>query len=148
MLFSAIYLDTRSGGTLIMPMPMDMPGAMATPMSFQRYKQTAVFLSKLRPEKLGIGVQSLPLSAEQAQALGTNKGIYVDLVVRGSAAFEADLLPGDIILKVAGQDFSTPEKANRVKTDYAGQTVAVEIVRGGEPKTLQITLPSVVAPSR
>ena len=127
---------------------MGMPGAMATPMSFQRYKQTALFLSKLRPEKLGIGVQYSPLSTEQAQALGTNKGIYVNLVVRGSAAFEADLIPGDIILKVAGQDYSTPEKMSRVKADYAGQTVPVEIIRGGQSKTLQIKLPPVLAPSR
>jgi S1-C subfamily serine protease len=62
-------------------------------------------------------------------------------VRRGSAAFDADLLPGDVVLSIAGQDFSNKEKMDQVKTDYVGQTVPMELVRDGKRMTLPITVP-------
>ena len=48
----------------------------------------------------------------------------------------------DIILTIAGQDASTLDRIARIKTDYAGQAVPVEIIRDGQPQTLQITIPA------
>jgi hypothetical protein len=37
----------------------------------------------------------------------------VEFVRRGSAAFDADLLTGDVVLSIAGQDFSNKEKMDQ-----------------------------------
>ena len=81
------------------------------------------------------------MTPEEVQAIGTNKAVIVEFVRRGSAAFDADLLPGDAVLTIAGQDFSNKEKMNQVRTDYAGQDVPLELVRNGRRMTLPITVP-------
>ncbi len=140
------YVDTVSGGTgfMMMPMPGPFGGAIgsARPMSFDRYEQTAYFFVKAKPEKLGLGLRFEPLTPLQTRAIGSGKGLSITVVVRGAPAFDAGIISGDIILTVAGQDVSTQDRLARIKTDYAGQTVPVEIYRYGETKTLQITVPA------
>lgn len=141
-LYSSTYVDSRSGGALIMPMPFGMPGAMATPMTFHRYNQVAVYLSRLRPEKIGLGIRYKAMTVDQVRSLGTGRGILVDVLVRGAPAFDAGIIPEDIIISIAGQDVSTHDRMERIKAEYAGQSVPVEIIRGGQPQTLQITMPA------
>lgn len=139
------YVETVSGGTSIMMMPSlgGYGGAIghATPVTFARYRQTAYFLSKTNPDKIDYGLRLYPLTEEQARSAGTSKGAAVFAVVRGSPAFDANFVAGDIILSIAGQDISTPERWMRLRSDYAEQTVPAEIVRDGKSITLQMTLP-------
>ena len=81
------------------------------------------------------------MTPEEVQAIGTNKAGVVEFVIRGSAAFDADLIKGDVILTIAGQDFSNKEKMAQLRTDSAGQTVPLELVRNGKRMTLPITVP-------
>lgn len=146
------FIETVSGGTQFMMMPViggygGMIGS-ARPVSFDRYEQTTCFFAKLKPEKIGIGVRYQPITQSQAKTIGSAKGIAVTLVVRGSPAFDAGIIAGDLIQTVAGQDYSTRDRMDRVKADYAGQTVPVEIIRDGQPQTLQITMPTAVAAQR
>lgn len=143
------YIDTVSGGTQVVMMPViggygGMIGA-AQPMSFARYEQTAYFFAKDKPEKIRLGLWFENLTPTQVRAIGSSRGLSVMAVVRGSPGFDAGVIAGDIILTVAGQDISTPDRMDKVKADYAGQTVPVEIVRDGQPKTLQIAMPAGVA---
>lgn len=140
------YIETVSGGTQVVMMPIiggygGMIGG-SRPVSFDRYEQSAVFLAKLKPQMTGLGIYFEPLTPVQIRSLGSAKGASISIVVRGSPAFDAGIIAGDIILTVAGQDISTPDRLERVKTEYAGQTVPVEIVRDGQPKTLQIAMPA------
>jgi len=140
------FVERVSGGTQIVMMPViggygGMIGG-AHPVSFDRYEQTAFFFAKLSPEKISWGVRWVPLTTQQATAIGSGKGVSVLAVVRGSPAFDANVLSGDIILAVAGQDISTPERLLKVKADYAGQSVPLSIIRAGQPQTLEIKLPT------
>jgi len=143
------FVERVSGGTRIVMMPViggygGMIGG-AHPMSFDRYEQTALFFAKLAPEKIGWGVRWDPLTTQQATATGSAKGVSVRAVVRGSPAFDANVLSGDIILTLAGEDISTPERLLKVKADYAGQSVPLSIIRAGQPQTLQLRLPALAA---
>lgn len=117
------------------------------PYSVDRYNQTAYFFAKRRPETIGLGIGFDTLEPSQARSIGTNKAIVVQYVIRSSPAFEANLFSGDIILSMAGRDVSSTEKMRQMKIDFAGQTVPVEIVRDGSTKVLQITVPTLVAPT-
>jgi membrane-associated protease RseP (regulator of RpoE activity) len=141
------YIDTVSGGTQVVMMPIiggygGMIGG-AQPVSFARYEQTAYFFIKSKPENIGLGLWFQNLTPMQVNVLGSGKGISVTAVVRGSPAFDAGVIAGDIILTFAGQDISTRERWDKTRADSAGQTVPVEIIRDGQPQTLQITMPAV-----
>jgi S1-C subfamily serine protease len=141
-IYSSTYIDTESRGSVIMPHPFGIPGAVVTPMEFSRYDQTAVYLARLRPEQIGFGFGMSPLTPGQALTLGSGRGFVVAHVVRGSPAFDAGIIRGDIVLTIAGRDVSTPERLLEVRRDLAGQTADVEILRGGEPRTHHLTVPA------
>jgi hypothetical protein len=140
-LFSYRYLASESGGAMYMPHPGSIPGGLAVPITFHTYDVAAVYFSKIRPERIGFGISTRFMTPEEVQAIGTNKAGVVEFVIRGSAAFDADLIKGDVILTIAGQDYTNRDKINQVKTDYAGQTVPLELVRNGKRMTLPITVP-------
>jgi hypothetical protein len=110
------------------------------PVSFDRYDQIAGYFSKIKPEFIGLGMYFDWLKPDQAAALGTNKAMLVDIVVRNSPAFDADILSGDILLTLAGQDVSSLERLSKVQTDFANQSVEAKIIRNGVAKTLQIVI--------
>jgi hypothetical protein len=139
------YVETVSGGTRTVIMPVfGGVGAIGhtEPVSYKRYDQTAYFFAKTKPDRINYGLWMNELTSEQSREAGTGKGVSVQAVVRGSPAFDADVLAGDIILSFAGQDISTPERWQAVKSKYLGQTVPVDILRGGKRITLQFTAPS------
>jgi len=140
-LFTYQYLGSESGGSMYTPHPGSMRGGLAVPITFHNYDVGAFYFSKIRPEKIGFGIVHRFMTPQEVQQIGTNKAAVVEFVRRGSAAFDADLLPGDVVLSIAGQDFSNKEKMDQVKTDYVGQTVPMELVRDGKRMTLPITVP-------
>ena len=142
-LFTYKYLSSESGGSMYMPHPGSIPGGLAVPITFHTYDVAALYLSKIRPEKIGFGIVHRFMTPQEVQEIGTNKAAIVEFVRRGSSAFDADLIPGDTVLTIAGKDFTNREKMDQVKTDYAGQTVPLELVRNGKRMTLQITVPIV-----
>lgn len=69
------------------------------PFHVDRYNFLAVYLFKLH---VHTGFVSRPITDAQRQALGSNYGIYIATVVDGSPAFQAGVLPGDIVTAVDG----------------------------------------------
>ncbi len=138
------YIETVSGGTQIVMLPLTFGGMIgnAQPVSYARYEQTAYFFVKAKPEKIGLGLVLEPLTPIQVRAAGSGKGLSISVVVRGSPAFDAGMIAGDIVLKIAEQDASTLDRIAQIKADYAGQTVPVEIIRDGQPQILEITMPA------
>lgn len=127
---------------MIMPMAMGVPGALAVPLSVNRYAQTAVFLSKLQPKKIGLGFRYRYLEPNEIHSVGTNRAVAVVYTIRNSPAFDADILPGDFILSVAGVPITDEERWSRLKVEMKGKLVPIELVRSGQAKTLQIKLPA------
>jgi regulator of sigma E protease len=63
----------------------------------------------------------------------------VGRVIAGSAAEEAGLKPGDVFLKIKGQDIETFDDVRRIVLAHAEQRIEVVIRRGEERMTLPIT---------
>jgi len=83
-------------------------------------------------QRWGLGVIGRDLNDAERQELQSNKGYVVRIVVDGTPAFMADILPGDIITAVNGESLAGQEDAFRVVRERAGQKVRVSIVRRGQ----------------
>jgi PDZ domain len=102
------------------------------PISISRYEFVAVYLIKV---KLSFGALYKPVTPEQAQEVGTVDALQITVVVHGTPAAEAGLLPGDIVTEVDHAPFGDPDDFKaKVQADNAG-AATLTIVRNGE--TLQ-----------
>ena len=70
------------------------------PYSVTRYDQQALFFAPIK--RVGLGIMPRALTAEEAQALGSQRAVVIRAVRRGSPAYNADILPGDIVRSVNG----------------------------------------------
>jgi len=61
-------------------------------------------------------------------------------VISGTPAFNANVLRGDIILKISGEDVIDVPSFQKQIERMAGQTVSLDILRGDTPKTILVPL--------
>lgn len=109
------------------------------PITVQRFEYGALYFVKM---KIGVGLFTTALTDEQRQVLQSNHGLSVNAVVRSSPAFEADILPGDILLSMAGEQFSLPPDLKAIEMQHLGQTVQLSIYRNGHVITKHIAVPN------
>jgi membrane-associated protease RseP (regulator of RpoE activity) len=99
------------------------------PYSTPRSDYQATYWIKRKPPILGIIPREL--TPELRQEIGSNKGLLIYAVVKGSPAFEADVLDGDVLKSIGGvstNDYDTFEKA---LADNQGKEVEVILIRAG-----------------
>ena len=92
---------------------------------------------------LGVGTQAVRLSEALRQRLGTDQrsGIIVVDVQPDSPAAAAGLVIGDVIVALGGARIGDPRDLRAVlRPHQVGESVAVAIVRGGEPRDLRLTV--------
>jgi serine protease Do len=91
-----------------------------------------------------IGVQIQGVTPDMAEALGiqsTDGGAIVAGVMDGGPAAAAGLQQGDVILSFNGEKIEHLQSLPRVvAATKAGDTVPVEVLRGGEHETVQVTV--------
>ncbi|WP_210441711.1 Do family serine endopeptidase [Vibrio crassostreae] len=90
-----------------------------------------------------LGVQGGEITSELAEALGyeSSKGAFVSQVVPDSAADDAGLKAGDIIVSINGKGIDTfSELRAKVATLGAGKEIELGVVRDGKNKTFDVTL--------
>ncbi|WP_350454770.1 S1C family serine protease [Slackia heliotrinireducens] len=93
--------------------------------------------------QLGVSMSAINAEVAQYNNLPTDKGVYVAAVYSGTAADEAGLETGDIIVKFDGQSITAPEELQlAVRGCAVGDTVDVVVNRGGEEITISVTLGS------
>lgn len=109
------------------------------PFSVRRADQIAAYFAPV--ERKGSGVYGRVLTADERTALGTNKGLKVLAVREGSPAYEADILPGDIVTTIAGQPFSV-DAWNAVMKQVAGTNIVIGISRSGVTKNIAVQIPT------
>jgi S1-C subfamily serine protease len=92
---------------------------------------------------LGISAQPVRLPERQRGGLGQEVALLVVGVASGSSAERAGILVGDVLAAFDGQPIDDHEKLLSLLTrDRVGKPAAVEIVRGGEARTLEVTVGS------
>jgi serine protease Do len=106
-----------------------------------RVKDQIVSTGHATHARLGVSIQEVNQGLADSFGLPKPEGALVASVVPGSAAEGAGLKAGDVILKADDQAITTsgdlPAFVGRAKP---GQTVALEVWRQGERKTLEATL--------
>lgn len=89
-----------------------------------------------------LGITGMSMSRQLAAQFQYNitTGVFVSAVEDGSAAKTAGLQMGDVITKVDDTTISSMEDLTAVKKQYsAGDTVTLEIYRGGATQTAELT---------
>ena len=92
---------------------------------------------------LGVGTQQAPLPAALAQKVGSTQqaALLIITVEPGSPAEQAGLLMGDLLVSLGSQP-TTDGATLRAQLGAArlGQSIAAQILRGGEPRDITITV--------
>lgn len=124
------------------------PGTFSTsyiPVTLQNYARNAVYLRKGRPPILG--VKTVPIPDQMRRELKRNTGAVIDMVLDGSPAFRANLLPGDIIIGLDEMRVDTPDEFSTKILDVAGRECNVKILREGKELIIPIKLnPTLLKP--
>ncbi|MCL2760762.1 MAG: PDZ domain-containing protein [Desulfuromonadales bacterium] len=89
-----------------------------------------------KPEIFGLLVKEL--NDEQRKELNSNKGVIVLSAVKGSPAYLADFLKGDIIKKIGDIDLYDAKSYDSALQKYDGQKVNVIYVRDGKEMDKEI----------
>jgi PDZ domain len=120
-----------------------MPGGNTTyniPYAVTRSDFFASYWVALDPSKMRFGAYWDALPADARSRLQRNTGVIVLIVVRSTPAFRANILEGDILLKINGEDIVGVREFEGQQAKFAGQNVELSIVRGTEPLTVHLTL--------
>jgi len=99
------------------------------PYNVRRYDYLATFWTRSKP--LSFGAQFRDLTDEQRRQIQSNKGVSVFVVVKGTPAFQNDVLEGDIIRQVNGVDILDVRHCLEVIGKNKGKTVSLTILRNG-----------------
>jgi S1-C subfamily serine protease len=92
---------------------------------------------------LGVGTQPVELSeALRARlSLSQSTALIVVSVRPDSPAAIAGIMLGDLIVSIAGHAIAQPDDlVDVLRPDRVGSTVVVSLVRGGEPRDVQVTV--------
>lgn len=90
---------------------------------------------------LGIMIRSVDGNLAKEKELDVTKGVYVDSITVHSAAGEAGIEVGDVILKVDNNDISTSaELLEHIGRHHPGDKVTIVVDRYGKEKEFLVTL--------
>ncbi len=90
---------------------------------------------------LGVKIQTVSEDIAESLGVAENTGALVSAVTPDSPAAKSGLQPGDVILKFDGKDVSTMRGLPRLVAQAPiGKSVDVELLRGGEKKSLQVVV--------
>jgi hypothetical protein len=110
------------------------------PYSVDRYDYLATYWVKTDTSKLSLGVRWGDLTDEQKQAIGSNKGVDIIAVIKGTPAYYEDIIRGDVLKKINGDEIYDIKDASEKIGKYKGQKVEITLIRKGKEiiKTVQL----------
>jgi hypothetical protein len=106
------------------------------PYNVARYVYFATYWVKGKPPRLGIFFNDL--TDELRHKIGSNKGVYIIVVVKGSPAFNNDLLTGDVIRRVNGVEVIDSKQLQNWLSENNHSELELEIFRNGETITKRV----------
>ena len=89
-----------------------------------------------------LGVQLTETTVELREHLGGSKnaGVLVSKVIEDSAAEDAGIQVGDLIVEVGRTEVSDSNDLRRELAERVGETFDIEVIRDGRPVSLSVTL--------
>lgn len=104
------------------------------------YQYNVFFLKQM--ENFYTGLYITDLDDQSRKAIQSNKGVVVALVVNNSPAYNADIIPGDIIIQVGKFILTNTDSFNNAVEFYQGQNVIFTLYRNGNKLNKSITVSS------
>ncbi|MDE7098278.1 MAG: S1C family serine protease, partial [Ruminococcus sp.] len=93
---------------------------------------------KGRPQ---IGISAVNITEAYSSYLGLPMGLYVRNVAKGSAAEEAGIRTGDVVIAINDETVTNMEELNNIKNKFkAGDSITLTIYRDGEDIDIPLTL--------
>jgi hypothetical protein len=102
------------------------------------YDYEATFWAKSKPPVFGVFVRELDDAAKAA--IQSNKGVIVKAVVKDSPAFDSDILRGDVLVGLGGEEIRHPDQFFDLVARNGGKTVTVSLFRSNQKKTVKVKL--------
>jgi S1-C subfamily serine protease len=94
---------------------------------------------RVRRGYLGVGSQAVRLPDAVAQSAGQPSGLLVASVQSGSAADQAGVLLGDVLLALGGVKLGSAGALQAALESVEGQRLPLTLLRGGRPLSLDVT---------
>ncbi len=108
-----------------------------------RIAETLVTHGSVKRGYLGVRTQPVEIPEVARQALGREQehGLLILWLEESGPAANGGLLVGDILVAVSGQPVSDPDDLfAALNNDTVGKTIPVDVLRGGRPETVQVTV--------
>jgi len=109
------------------------------PISIRRYDQMATFWIRGIPNPI-LGIDMRDLTPQQRASLQTNKGVTVNAIQKGTPAYDADLLKGDVLKSIGGLEVTDARGLQQLLQKLGGQEVKIDILRDGRALSKQVKL--------
>jgi len=134
---------TTQGSSMPLITPNGFGGLNTTAMYNQqmRYDQEAVFMAK-NSKKLKFGLFFDELTTELKKQYERNTGVVVRVTVEGSPTFNANIIPGDLIISIDGNSVHGVEQASKLLNDIPLSTdkVMIKVIRNNTEKDIAVHL--------
>lgn len=107
----------------------------------QRFNQEALFFVKVI-NKPRLGVYALNLTPELRAKYERNTGVIIDVVREGTPAFEANILPDDVLIELNGVVVTDGEKFSKLVMNFnpKGGKCTLKILRGDSTKVIDVQI--------
>lgn len=107
------------------------------PVTVNRFDKLAVYFAEV-PKK-GTGILPRELAQAEVSALETQRAMAVRAVRDNSPAYEANVLPGDLITEVNGKPADPANWQSAVRTD---PVLHIKLMRNGQARELSVPVPT------
>ncbi|MBV9080279.1 MAG: PDZ domain-containing protein [Elusimicrobia bacterium] len=107
------------------------PQTVYVPTTVDYFEHSATFWRRVDKPLFGALVQDI--ADDVKMRLQTNHGLEIQAIITDSPAFEADLLKGDVILKLDGDPVPSAQKFYADLISHAGKTIHLSVLRGSTP---------------
>ena len=107
------------------------------PVTVNRFDKLALYFSEV-PKK-GTGILPRDLTPAEVASLDTQRAMAVRAVRDGSPAYEADILPNDLIIEVNGSPADLTNWQAAVRKD---PVLHVKLMRNGQHREVSISIPA------
>ena len=88
-----------------------------------------------------IGISTVDVNESYSRYLNIPMGVYVRTVAEGSAAEQAGILEGDVIIGIEDKAITTVDELNSIKNQYkAGDTIKLTLSRNGTDVDVNVKL--------
>ena len=137
--------SSKIGGTYVEGMGYAIPITMASPIIAELMERETRTAKVPEDERGFMGIAPQNINDQISQMYGMPQGVFVYSVEPGSAAAEAGVLRGDIIISIDGQKLSSADDLYNVMEYYrAGEMITLKVERAingeYEPVEIEVTL--------